>query len=166
MTTREPTRIARITANCTRVESAVAAAVAACVRSASRLHSGTHGDWNRLNAITMFKNAAKPANQGNKTNQGATLGFEATFWATADKLRGMAKGDVSIFGQERNPTTWRLARMYLAIRSIEVNLGQEPPDIFHRDLHKDLKADYPRQSALQQQRLGRPAARKRALKTM
>ena len=55
---------------------------------------------------------------------------------------GKAKGDISIFGQESNPTTWRLARMNLAIRSIEGNLGIEPADSFHRDLHKDLKADY------------------------
>ena len=54
---------------------------------------------------------------------------------------GKAKGDISIFGQESNPTTWRLARMNLAIRSIEGNLGLEPADSFHRDLHKDLKAD-------------------------
>ena len=63
----------------------------------------------------------------------------------APRLRqagGKAKGDISIFGQESNPTTWRLARMNLAIRSIEGNLGLEPADSFHRDLHKDLKADY------------------------
>ncbi|MBK9516192.1 MAG: type I restriction-modification system subunit M [Anaeromyxobacter sp.] len=51
-------------------------------------------------------------------------------------------GDLSIYGQESNPTTWRLARMNLAIRSIEANLGAENADTFHRDLHKDLKADY------------------------
>lgn len=51
-------------------------------------------------------------------------------------------GDISIFGQESNPTTWRLAKMNLAIRGIEGNLGAEPADSFHRDLHKDLKADY------------------------
>jgi len=51
-------------------------------------------------------------------------------------------GDISIFGQESNPTTWRLARMNLAIRSIDANLGSEPADSFHRDLHKDLKADH------------------------
>ena len=55
---------------------------------------------------------------------------------------GKAKGDISIFGQESNPTTWRLARMNLAIRGVEGNLGKEPADSFHRDLHKDLKADY------------------------
>ena len=51
-------------------------------------------------------------------------------------------GDISVFGQESNPTTWKLAKMNLAIRGIENNLGQENADSFHRDLHKDLKADY------------------------
>src|SRR5262245_20411625 len=46
-------------------------------------------------------------------------------------------GDISIFGQESNPTTWKLAKMNLAIRGIENNLGQENADSFHRDLHKD-----------------------------
>jgi type I restriction enzyme M protein len=58
------------------------------------------------------------------------------------EAHGGRVGDISIFGQESNPTTWRLARMNLAIRSIEGNLGLEPADTFHRDLHKDLKADY------------------------
>jgi type I restriction enzyme M protein len=51
-------------------------------------------------------------------------------------------GDISIYGQESNYTTWRLAKMNLAIRGIEANLGKEPADSFHRDLHPDLKADY------------------------
>ncbi len=51
-------------------------------------------------------------------------------------------GDISIFGQESNPTTWRLAKMNLAIRGIEANLGPHHADTFHNDLHKDLKADY------------------------
>jgi type I restriction enzyme M protein len=51
-------------------------------------------------------------------------------------------GDISIFGQESNPTTWRLAKMNLAIRGIDANLGAEWADSFHKDLHKDLKADY------------------------
>ncbi|MGE6763271.1 N-6 DNA methylase [Corallococcus interemptor] len=51
-------------------------------------------------------------------------------------------GDISIFGQESNPTTWRLAKMNLAIRGIDANLGAENADSFHRDQHKDLKADY------------------------
>jgi len=49
---------------------------------------------------------------------------------------------LSIFGQESNPTTWRLAKMNLAIRGIEANLGPENADSFHHDLHPDLRADY------------------------
>jgi type I restriction enzyme M protein len=55
---------------------------------------------------------------------------------------GKAKAAVSIFGQESNHTTWRLAKMNLAIRQIENNLGNEHADSFHHDLHPDLKADY------------------------
>jgi type I restriction enzyme M protein len=58
------------------------------------------------------------------------------------EAHGGRVGDVSIFGQESNPTTWRLAKMNLAIRGIDGNFGAEPADSFHRDLHQDLKADY------------------------
>ena len=51
-------------------------------------------------------------------------------------------GDISIYGQESNPTTWKLANMNLAIRGIEGNLGPENADSFHCDLHPDLKADF------------------------
>src|SRR5437870_290743 len=50
--------------------------------------------------------------------------------------------DISIYGQESNPMTWRLAHMNLAIHSIEANLGTQNADTFLRDLHPDLKADY------------------------
>ena len=50
--------------------------------------------------------------------------------------------EISIFGQELNPTTWKLAKMNLAIRQIEGNLGPEHADTFHKDLHPTLKADY------------------------
>ena len=50
--------------------------------------------------------------------------------------------DISIFGQESNPTTWKLAKMNLAIRGLEANLGQHNADTFHDDLHKTLKANY------------------------
>jgi type I restriction enzyme M protein len=51
-------------------------------------------------------------------------------------------GDISIYGQESNHTTWRLAKMNLAIRGIDGNLGKEHANSFHHDLHPDLKADY------------------------
>lgn len=50
--------------------------------------------------------------------------------------------DISIYGQESNPTTWRLCKMNLAIRGIANNLGGKPADSFHEDLHKDLRANY------------------------
>jgi len=50
--------------------------------------------------------------------------------------------NVSIYGQEKNPTTWRLAKMNLAIRSMYGNLGKYAADTFTEDLHKDLKADF------------------------
>ncbi len=51
-------------------------------------------------------------------------------------------GDVSIYGQESNPTTWKLCKMNLAIRGIDGNLGGKNADTFHSDRHKDLKADF------------------------
>jgi len=50
--------------------------------------------------------------------------------------------DIAIYGQESNPTTWRLCKMNLAIRGIDCNLGKRNADSFHDDLHKDLKADF------------------------
>jgi type I restriction enzyme M protein len=51
-------------------------------------------------------------------------------------------GDLAIYGQESNPTTWRLCKMNLAIRGIDGDLGRENADTFHNDLHPDLKADF------------------------
>lgn len=58
------------------------------------------------------------------------------------EAHGGKLGDVSIYGQEANPTTWRLAAMNLAIRGIDFNLGREPGDTFTRDQHPDLRADF------------------------
>ncbi len=49
---------------------------------------------------------------------------------------------VTVYGQESNPTTWRMARMNMAIRGIEAKLGKQHGDTFHRDLHPDLRADF------------------------
>jgi type I restriction enzyme M protein len=51
-------------------------------------------------------------------------------------------GDISIYGQESNATTRRLAIMNLAIRGIEADFGEEQADTFRRDLHPDLRADF------------------------
>ncbi len=58
------------------------------------------------------------------------------------EAHGGKLGDVSIYGQESNPTTWRLAAMNLAIRGIDFNLGREPGDTFTRNQHPDLRADF------------------------
>jgi type I restriction enzyme M protein len=58
------------------------------------------------------------------------------------EAHGGKAGDVSVYGQEWNPTTWRLARMNLAIRGIEANLGAQWGDSFRHDQHKTLKADF------------------------
>lgn len=51
-------------------------------------------------------------------------------------------GDIAVYGQESNSTTWRLCKMNLAIRGIDSNLGPHHADTFHNDVHKNLKADY------------------------
>lgn len=55
---------------------------------------------------------------------------------------GGRSGDISIYGQESNPTTWRLVAMNLAIRGMDFNLGKEPGDTFLRNQHPDLRANY------------------------
>ena len=49
---------------------------------------------------------------------------------------------ISVYGQELNATTWKLAKMNLAIRGIDANLGDAPGDTFHDDKHKALRVDY------------------------
>lgn len=58
------------------------------------------------------------------------------------EAHGGKADDISIYGQEANPTTWRLVAMNLAIRGLAADLGKEPADTFHRDQHPDLRADY------------------------
>ncbi|MTI11819.1 class I SAM-dependent DNA methyltransferase [Sansalvadorimonas verongulae] len=51
-------------------------------------------------------------------------------------------GDVSIYGQEYNHTTWQLAAMNMAIRGIDFNFGKEPANTYTNDQHPDLRADF------------------------
>src|SRR5258708_28367499 len=51
-------------------------------------------------------------------------------------------GDIAVYGQESNYTTWKLARMNLAIRGIDANLGPRNADSFRQDLHPDLKSGF------------------------
>lgn len=50
--------------------------------------------------------------------------------------------NLSVYGQDSNPTTWKLCRMNLAIRGIEADLGKAASDTFFNDLHPTMKADY------------------------
>jgi type I restriction enzyme M protein len=58
------------------------------------------------------------------------------------EAHGGLRNDIAVYGQELNDTTWRLAKMNLAIRGIEADLGPRWGDTFHEDLHADRKADY------------------------
>jgi type I restriction enzyme M protein len=58
------------------------------------------------------------------------------------EAHGGRRNDIAVYGQELNDTTWRLAKMNLAIRGIEADLGPRWGDSFHEDLHPELKADY------------------------
>jgi type I restriction enzyme M protein len=50
-------------------------------------------------------------------------------------------GNIAIYGQERNHTTWRLAKVNVAVRGIDADIRWNADGSFHADAHKDLKAD-------------------------
>ncbi|MFB6349590.1 type I restriction-modification system subunit M [Moraxella sp. ZJ142] len=53
-----------------------------------------------------------------------------------------SRNNISIYGQESNPTTWKLAAMNMAIRGLEFDFGKTPADSFGQPQHPDLKADF------------------------
>ena len=55
---------------------------------------------------------------------------------------GGKRTDLSVFGQEFVATTWRLAKMNLALRGIDANLSDSPDDTFRNDRHRDERFDY------------------------
>ena len=58
------------------------------------------------------------------------------------KAHGGKRTDISVYGQEYTDTTWKLAKMNLALRGIEADLGPRSADSFTEDLHPDLRADF------------------------
>ena len=67
------------------------------------------------------------------------------FFVQSEKFieaHGQKIGSISVYGQESNPTTWRLAAMNMAIRGIDFNFGKGPANTFDDDQHPDLRADY------------------------
>lgn len=58
------------------------------------------------------------------------------------KAHGGKRNDISVYGQEFTATTWKLAKMNLALRGIDADLGDKSADSFTQDLHPDLRADF------------------------
>ena len=58
------------------------------------------------------------------------------------EAHGGKRDDISIYGQESNPTTWRLASMNLALRGYAADLGKQNGSTFEKDQHPDIKFDY------------------------
>lgn len=58
------------------------------------------------------------------------------------QAHGGKRSDISVYGQEFTDTTWKLAKMNLALRGIEADFGSKSADSFTEDLHPDLRADY------------------------
>lgn len=71
-------------------------------------------------------------------------GSGGMFVQSADfvQAHGGKRSDISVYGQEFTDTTWKLAKMNLALRGIEADLGEKSDDSFVNDLHPDLRADY------------------------
>ena len=67
------------------------------------------------------------------------------FFVSSERFVETHKGAInqlSIYGQESNPTTWRLAAMNMVIRGLDFNFGKEPKDTLNADQHPDLRAEY------------------------
>lgn len=58
------------------------------------------------------------------------------------RAHGGKRDDISVYGQEFTATTWKLAKMNLALRGIDADLGDKSADSFTQDLHPDLRADF------------------------
>ncbi|GGO85353.1 class I SAM-dependent DNA methyltransferase [Wenjunlia tyrosinilytica] len=73
-----------------------------------------------------------------------TCGSGGMFVQSAEfvKAHGGKRTDISVYGQEFTETTWKLAKMNLALRGIEADLGDRSADSFSQDLHPDLRADF------------------------
>src|SRR5206468_704995 len=98
----------------------------------------------RLKGI-LPKEYARPALDKNRLGELIDLIGTIGMGVQSEKFvqaHGGKLGDISIYGQESNATTRRLAMMNLAIRGIEADLGEEQADTFRRDLHPDLRADF------------------------
>ena len=85
-----------------------------------------------LNCIT-FRTATDPA-----------CGSGGMFVQSAKFIQAHSgnRNNISVYGQEANADTWKMAKMNMAIRGIEADFGPHQADTFSNDLHKTLKADF------------------------
>ena len=93
--------------------------------------------WSLFQDGSMTPAVAPPACSCNRSNSSAPT---PAAMEMEGKPPGGTRTDISIYGQESNYTTWRLAKMNLAIRGIEGQIAHG--DSFHNDRHPDLKADF------------------------
>lgn len=78
------------------------------------------------------------------------------------KEHGGKLGNVSIYGQEYNHTTWQIAAMNMVIRGLDFNFGKEPANTFTFDQHPDLRADTIMANPLQHEGMGHRRQRRRS----
>jgi hypothetical protein len=86
----------------------------------------------------------RPASLVAQPSRGGRCGSGGMFVQSEEFVlaHGGRRDDLAIYGQEFVGTTWKLARMNLAIRGIDADLGDRSDDSFHRDQHPDLRADF------------------------
>lgn len=101
-------------------------------------------DKRRLGEIIDLFSNIKIKNKNSKDILGGVYEYFLSQFASAKFIdaHSLNIDDVSIFGQENNPTTWKMCSMNLAIHGLEANLGIKNADSFHNDLHKTMKANY------------------------
>ena len=93
-----------------------------------RAHATGNGNGGKVPQLALnHLKSITPPSRGSRQGKGASP-------------QASRRGDISIYGQESNYTTWRLAKMNLAIRGIEGQITHG--DTFHNDQHPDLKADF------------------------
>ena len=93
-----------------------------------RAHATGNGNGGKVPQLALnHLKSITPPSRGSRQGKGASP-------------QASRRGDISIYGQESNYTTWRLAKMNLAIRGIEGQIAHG--DTFHNDQHPDLKADF------------------------
>ena len=94
--------------------------------------------------VTLIVKCCSPSRAGVRPGHGSG-GFLCRAKSSSNSTVARSNGktaQISVYGQESNPTTWKLAAMNMAIRGIDFNFGGAPGDTLLNDLHPDLRADF------------------------